>query len=84
MMDDISFTLVETAKTEKLPDGDVALAWENLLTRYKPKQYGTLLDLKKEFMTKTLQECEDNPDTLYLELKKIRQRIACVSKRKNP
>ena len=78
----IFFTLVETAKTDELPDGDVALAWKNLLTRYEPKQYGTLLDLKKEFMTKTLQECENNPDTLYLELEKIRQRIACVCKEK--
>ena len=82
MNDDICFTLVETAKTEDLPDGDVALAWKNLLTRYEPKQYGTYLDLKKEFMNKTLQECENNPDTLFLELEKIRQRIACVCKEK--
>ena len=47
MNDDICFTLVETAKMDELPDGDVALAWKNLLTRYEPKQYGTLLDLKK-------------------------------------
>ena len=78
MMDEISFTLVETAKTEKLLDGDVALAWKKLLTRYEPKQYGTLLDLKRAFITKSLQECEDNPDTLYLELERIRQRIACI------
>ena len=38
MIDDISFTLVETAKIEDLPDGDVALAGKNLLTRYEPKQ----------------------------------------------
>ena len=82
MNDDICFTLVETAKTEDLPDGDVALAWKNLLTRYEPKQYGTFLDLKKEFMNKTLNECENNPDTLFLELEKIRQRIACVCKEK--
>ena len=44
-----------------------------------PKQYGTLLDLKRSFMTKSLQECENNPDTLYLELEKIRQRIESIS-----
>ena len=82
MNDDICFTLVETAKTDELPDGDAALGWKNLLTRYEPKQYGTLLDLKKEFMNKTLQDCDNNPDTLYLELEKIRQRIACVCKEK--
>ena len=30
-------------------------------------------------MTKCLQECKDNPDTLYLELERIQQRIACIS-----
>ena len=65
MEDDISFTFVETAKLE--------------LTRYEPKQYGTLLDLKRSFLTKSLQECENNPDTLYLELEKIQQRIGCIS-----
>ena len=30
-------------------------------------------------MTKSLQECENNPDTLYLELEKIRQRIESIS-----
>ena len=33
-------------------------------------------------MNKTLQDCDNNPDTLYLELEKIRQRIACVCKEK--
>ena len=56
MEDDISFTLVETAKLENLPNGDVALAWKNLLNRYESKQYGTLLNLKRNIMTKSLQE----------------------------
>ena len=70
MEDDVSFALVDTARSENLPDGDVVLAWKNLLSRYEPKQYGTLLELKRSFMAKSLQECENNPDTLYLELKK--------------
>ena len=71
MEEHISFNLVDTAKSENLPDGDVALAWKNLLTRYEPKQYGTLLELKRNFMTKSLQECKNNLDTLYLELERI-------------
>ena len=55
MEEHISFNLVDTAKLENLPDGDVALAWKNLLTRYEPKQYRTLLELKRNFMTKSLQ-----------------------------
>ena len=70
MNDEISFSLVDTAKTGDLPDRDAALAWRNLLTRHEPKQYGILLNLKRDFMTKSLEECEQNPDVLYLELKK--------------
>ena len=66
--DEVSFALVDTAKSENLPDGDIVLAWKNLLSRYEPKQYGTLLELKRSFMTKSLQECENNPDTLYLKI----------------
>ena len=65
------FSLVDTANTKNLPAGNAALAWKNLLTRYEPKQYGILLNLKREFMTKSLDECEQNPDVLYLELEKI-------------
>ena len=79
MNDDISFSLVDTAKTRDLPDGDAALAWRNLLTRHEPKQYGILLNLKRDFMTKSLEKCEQNPDVLYLELEKIRQKILSVS-----
>ena len=71
MEEHISFNLVDTAKLENLPDGDVALAWKNLLTRYEPRQYGTLLELKRNFMTKSLQECENDLDILFLELERI-------------
>ena len=79
MSDNISFSLVDTAKIENLPDGYAAFAWKNLLTRYEPKQYGVLLNLKRDFMTKSLDECEQNPDVLYLELEKIRQKNLNVS-----
>ena len=79
MEEHISFNLVDTAKSENLPDGYVPLAWKNLLTRYEPRQYGTLLELKRNFMTKSLQECENDLDILYLELERIRQRIESIS-----
>ena len=71
MDEHISSNLVDTAKSKNLTDGDVALAWKNLLTRYEPRQYGTLLELKRKFMTKSLQECENDLDMLFLELERI-------------
>ena len=53
MNDDICFNLVDTAKTENLADRDAALAWKSLLTRYEPKQYRILLNLRREFMTES-------------------------------
>ena len=43
MDDEICFNLVDTAKTENLPDEDAALSWKNLLTRFEPNQFGNLL-----------------------------------------
>ena len=60
MIDEISFSLVDTAKIKDLPDEDAALAWKNLLTMHEPKQYGILSNLKRDFMTKSLDECEQN------------------------
>ena len=79
MDEHISFNLVDTAKSENIPDRDAALAWKNLLTRNEQRQYGTLLELKSNFMTKSLQECENDPDMLYLELERIRQRIESIN-----
>ena len=79
MDEHISFNLVDMAKLENLPDGDIALAWKNLLTRYEPRQYGTLLELKRNFMTKSLQECKNDQALLFLELERIRQRIESIS-----
>ena len=79
MDEHISFNLVDTAKSENLPDGDPALAWKSLLSRYEPRLYGTLLEWKKKFMIKSVQDCENDPDVLYLELERIRQRIQSIS-----
>ena len=73
MNDEICFILVDTAKTENLPDGDASLAWKNLLTRYDSKQFGNLLTLKNEFYLKPFEECKQSSNMLYLELKKIQQ-----------
>ena len=79
MEEHISFNLVDTAKSDNLPDGDAALAWKNLLSRYEPRMYGTLMEWKKKFMTKSLEDSENDPEVLYLELERIRQRIQSIS-----
>ena len=42
---DICFQLVDTARTYDLADGDASLAWKNLLTRFEPRQFGSVLEL---------------------------------------
>ena len=41
--------------------------------------YGTLMEWKKKFMTKSLEDSENDPEVLYLELERIRQRIQSIS-----
>ena len=71
MNDEICFNLVDTAKTENLPDGDAAPGWKNLSTRYEPNYYGFLLTLKQDFVTKTLKNVNRIPIFCTLKSKKF-------------
>jgi hypothetical protein len=46
-MDDIvAFGAADEARTDELPDGDAAQAWENLMTRCEPRTAASSVDLK--------------------------------------
>jgi hypothetical protein len=48
--EDVYFNLVETSRTEELPDGDARLAWEELKTIYKSFNTMPLIEVNKEFV----------------------------------
>ena len=49
--DEVSFGAVDGALTSKLPDGDAAKPWNNLVAKFEPKTSALLVQLKKEFVS---------------------------------
>ena len=47
--DKICFSLIDSARTDKLPEGDCALAWKLLKEKYKPRQAGSKQQFLMEF-----------------------------------
>ena len=73
--DEVSFGAVDEALTSKLPDGDAAKAWNNLVAKFEPKTSASLVQLKKEFNVCTLLSVDKDPDVWLSELERIRQRL---------
>jgi len=73
--DTVAFDLVDEATTDDLPEGDSALAWRNLKTKYKGTSMTKLTDLKKEFYSTKLKDADDDPDVWISSLEKLRKRL---------
>ena len=66
--DEVCFGAVDDAKMNDLPDGDVALAWKNLVVKYELKTSMTKIQLKHEFNQSSLEDIEKDPDELIADL----------------
>ena len=73
--DEVSFGAVDDTLTSKLPDGDAAKAWNNLVAKFEPKTSALLVQLKKEFNVCTLLSVDKGPDIWLSELERICQRL---------
>ena len=71
----VPFNLVEGSKTEKSPEGDAKLAWDNLLKKYEPKEITALVDEETEFADCQMNSCEDDPDTCMMQFDRHRRRL---------
>lgn len=49
VFDDISFNIVDEARSKDHPDGDCALAWEGLMRTFEPTTSASKVALKKKF-----------------------------------
>ena len=73
--DEVSFGAVDEALTIKLPDGDAAKAWANLVAKYEPKTSASLVQLKREFNVCTLSSVSKDPDEWLSMLECIHQQL---------
>ena len=67
-----------TAKSDDLPEGDLALAYERLCDRYAAKDEITKLTLKSEWDTCKMPSGSSNPDDWFTELDNLRMRLKSV------
>lgn len=75
VFDDISFCIVDEAKTEEQPDGDLFMAWKGLMDMFEPSTPSTRLALKKEFQNSKLTSVDVDPDVWITELELLRKRL---------
>jgi gag-polypeptide of LTR copia-type len=75
VFDDISFCIVDEAKTEEQPDGDLFMAWKGLMDMFELSTPSTRLALKKEFQNSKLTSVDADPDVWITELELLRKRL---------
>ena len=75
------FSLINSARTESLPEGDCALAWKLMKDKYEPSQVGSKEQLLMEFHSSRLKGTGRSLDENIAELKNIRYRYVQCAKR---
>jgi hypothetical protein len=78
VFDDISFCIVDEAKTDILPDGDLHMAWKGLLDMFEPSTPSSRLALKKQFQNSQLTSASLDPDIWITELELLRKRLKAL------
>jgi hypothetical protein len=76
--EDFCFNLVESSRTEELPDGDARLAWEELKIKYEPSNTMSMIVVKKEFALCELTDSGQDPNVWIRYLQRMRQRLATM------
>ena len=76
--DEVSFGAVDEAITTEQPDGDAALAWSNLKSRFESETPASKIKLKKEFHDSRLEDAATDPDEWIADLERIRQRLKAL------
>ena len=73
--DDVSFNAVDTAFSERYPEGCAKLAWTRLVTRWEPSTLTTVFELETEFSRSKLENVSRNPEEWVTELEYLQHKI---------
>ena len=79
--DKICFSLIDSARTDSLPEGDCALAWKLLKEKYEPRQAGSKQQLLMEFHSSKLRSTTKSPDEFIAELEYLRYRLRSMGEK---
>ena len=58
----ICFGIINSSRSEQLPDGDAKLAWDNLVSKFEPRTKASLIQLKRKFVDKKMVSSTQDPD----------------------
>jgi len=81
--DDVSFDIIDCAKSTDLPKGDAAAAWRGLMAKYEPSTASESVRLRKEFASSSLKSASEDPDVWLTALERKRQRMKSLGIVKN-
>ena len=79
MTDNVSFGLVDEAKSANYPGGDARLAWGKLTQRYESQTSASRVKLVGQFASSRLKKDHQDPDTWISELEVMRDRLKTMS-----
>ena len=79
--DKVCFSLIDSARTDALPEGDCALARKFLKEKYEPRQAGSKQQLLMEFHSSKLRSTTKSPDKFIAELEHLRYRLRSMGEK---
>jgi hypothetical protein len=74
----VCLSLVNTSRSEELPEGNAYLAWTNLVTKFAPVTKFNLVKTKKELIDSRLADASQDPDKWIQNLEIQKQRLAIL------
>ena len=77
MEDEIAFGLVDEAKTNDQPDGDLHTAWKALVAKYQPATVNALVQLKQELMNCVMSSGE-NPEEYVQRVETLNRKVKSI------
>jgi gag-polypeptide of LTR copia-type len=75
---DVCLGLVNTSRSEELPEGDAHLAWTNSESKFFPVTKFSLIKTKKELVDSKLENISQDPGEWIQSLEILRQRLAIL------
>jgi hypothetical protein len=73
--DDISFGLVDIARTMDLPRGCARTAWENLCSRFEPTTAAAKIQVRKELVAMKLLSADEDPAPFVTKIERLKRRM---------
>jgi hypothetical protein len=72
---EICFGIINSSRSETLPDGDAKLAWDNLIAKFEPRTKSSLIQLKKQFLDNKLRDLNQDPDQWIQSLESMQRKL---------